>query len=78
MGLNDLNIKQYADKYLKKLQPDRVVKIESGILSTLNLSQGQQKRLALLTAYLEDRPIFLFDEWASEQDPIFREIFSQS
>jgi putative ATP-binding cassette transporter len=44
-------------------------------LSTLDLSQGQRKRLALLTAYLEDRPIYLFDEWASDQDPYFREIF---
>ncbi|MGH9938124.1 MAG: ABC transporter ATP-binding protein, partial [Blastocatellia bacterium] len=38
-------------------------------------SQGQRKRLALLTAYLEDRPIYLFDEWAADQDPHFKEIF---
>ena len=25
--------------------------------------------------YLENRPIYLFDEWASEQDPFFRDIF---
>jgi putative ATP-binding cassette transporter len=24
---------------------------------------------------LEDRPIYLFDEWASDQDPQFKEIF---
>ena len=29
----------------------------------------------LLTAYLEDRPIYLFDEWAADQDPYFKEIF---
>jgi putative ATP-binding cassette transporter len=29
----------------------------------------------LLTAYLENRPIYVFDEWASDQDPFFREIF---
>jgi putative pyoverdin transport system ATP-binding/permease protein len=73
LGLDDTS--QRADKYLKQLQLDRKVQIESGMLSTTNLSQGQQKRLALLTAYLEDRPIYLFDEWASDQDPIFREIF---
>jgi ABC-type thiamine transport system ATPase subunit len=33
--------------------------------------------VALLTAYLEDRPIYLFDEWAADQDPSFREIFYQ-
>jgi putative pyoverdin transport system ATP-binding/permease protein len=50
---------------------------ESIGLSTIELSQGQRKRLALLTAYLEDRDIYIFDEWAADQDPIFREIFYQ-
>lgn len=49
--------------------------MEEGALSTIELSQGQRKRLALLTAYLEDRPIYLFDEWAADQDPLFKEIF---
>src|SRR6185436_1599399 len=44
-------------------------------LSTTALSQGQRKRLALLTAYLENRPFYLFDEWASDQDPLFKDIF---
>ena len=39
------------------------------------MSQGQRKRLALLTAWLEDRPIYVFDEWASDQDPMFKEVF---
>jgi putative ATP-binding cassette transporter len=39
------------------------------------LSQGQRKRLALLNAYLEDRPIYIFDEWAADQDPQFKQIF---
>ena len=43
--------------------------------STISLSQGQRKRLALLTAYLENRPFYLFDEWASDQDPQFKNIF---
>jgi putative pyoverdin transport system ATP-binding/permease protein len=49
--------------------------VRNGVFSTIHLSQGQRKRLALLTAYLEDRPIYLFDEWASDQDPLFRELF---
>jgi len=28
-----------------------------------------------LTAFLEDRPIYVFDEWAADQDPHYREIF---
>ena len=49
--------------------------MEGGKLSTTGLSQGQRKRLALLTAYLEDRPIYLFDEWAADQDPHFKGVF---
>ena len=43
--------------------------------STIKLSTGQRKRLALLVSYLEDRPILLFDEWAADQDFGFREFF---
>jgi len=64
-----------AATYLRKLQIDRKVKVENGVLSTTDLSQGQRKRLALLTAYLEDRSLYLFDEWAADQDPEFKEIF---
>ncbi|MBF1988267.1 cyclic peptide export ABC transporter [Fischerella thermalis] len=61
--------------YLVQLQLDKKVQINNGILSTTLLSQGQRKRLALLTAYLEDRPIYVFDEWASDQDPVFKKVF---
>ncbi len=40
-----------------------------------NLSKGQQKRLALMLAMLEQRPIMVMDEWAAEQDPEFRRYF---
>ena len=61
--------------YLVKLQLNNKVELKDGVLSTTALSQGQRKRLALLTAYLEDRAIYVFDEWASDQDPIFKNIF---
>jgi putative pyoverdin transport system ATP-binding/permease protein len=72
-GLTDVDDK--ASSYLKQLRLDHKVSVESGKLSTTNLSQGQRKRLALLTAYLEDRPIYIFDEWAADQDFEFRELF---
>lgn len=75
LGIQLENLDEQAQKYLQRLQLDHKVHIHEGQLSTLELSQGQRKRLALLTAYLEDRPIYLFDEWASDQDPVFREIF---
>ncbi|RKH47491.1 cyclic peptide export ABC transporter [Corallococcus sicarius] len=65
-----------ARAYLERLQLQRKVRIdENGKLSTTDLSAGQRKRLALLTAYLEDRPVYLFDEWAADQDPHFKEVF---
>ena len=75
LGLEDSNLDNQAQRYLELLQLDHKVKVKHGKLSTTSLSQGQRKRLALLTAYLEDRPIYLFDEWAADQDPIFKEIF---
>jgi putative pyoverdin transport system ATP-binding/permease protein len=44
-------------------------------VSSLELSAGQRKRLALLQAYLEDRAVYVFDEWASDQDPSFKRVF---
>lgn len=39
------------------------------------LSTGQRKRLALVAALAEDRPLYVFDEWAADQDPTFRRYF---
>ncbi len=64
-----------ARRYLERLRLAAKVRIEDGRLSTIELSQGQRKRLALLAAYLEDRPIYLFDEWAADQDPFFKQVF---
>ncbi len=62
-------------KYLEILQLDEKVEIKDGKFSTTKLSTGQKKRLALLVTYLEDRPVYLFDEWAADQDPEFRMFF---
>jgi putative pyoverdin transport system ATP-binding/permease protein len=75
LGLDVPDLDVRAAGYLELLQLRHKVSVQEGRLSTLELSQGQRKRLALLTAYLEDRPIYLFDEWAADQDPVFREIF---
>jgi putative ATP-binding cassette transporter len=49
--------------------------IENGRITETRLSTGQKKRLALVVALLEDKPVYLFDEWAAEQDPRFRKEF---
>lgn len=76
LGLGRPELTRDAREYLVRLQLDEKVSVgEDGSLSTLELSQGQRKRLALLTAFLEDRSIYLFDEWAADQDPEFKDIF---
>ncbi|MFG6100118.1 cyclic peptide export ABC transporter [Leptothoe sp. ISB3NOV94-8A] len=66
---------EQANAYLQALQLAHKVHIQDGKLSDIDLSQGQRKRLALLTTYLEDRPVYLFDEWAADQDPHFKTVF---
>ncbi|MBX3301071.1 MAG: cyclic peptide export ABC transporter [Nitrospira sp.] len=75
LGLSHHDLDGQARAYLDRFQLSSKVSAKDGVLSTLALSQGQRKRLALLTAYLEDRPIYIFDEWAADQDPIFRKVF---
>jgi putative pyoverdin transport system ATP-binding/permease protein len=75
LGLGSGDLDESAREYLEHLHLSHKVKIKDGTLSTTSLSQGQRKRLALLTAYLEDRPFYLFDEWAADQDPHFKNVF---
>ncbi|HEX8145060.1 MAG TPA: cyclic peptide export ABC transporter [Pyrinomonadaceae bacterium] len=75
LGIDTPELDAQAREYLVELQLDHKVEIREGLLSTTALSQGQRKRLALLTAYLEDRPFYVFDEWAADQDPQFKKIF---
>jgi putative ATP-binding cassette transporter len=75
LGQSDAQAERFAPEYLRLLYMDQKVTLQGRIFSTLDLSQGQRKRLALVTAYLEDRPIYVFDEWAADQDPQYKEIF---
>ncbi|GAB7536573.1 cyclic peptide export ABC transporter [Burkholderia sp. 3C] len=72
---------------LDHIEPERVraqiermglaskVEYVAGGFSTHNLSTGQRKRLAMIVSQLEDKDIYLFDEWAADQDERFRDIF---
>lgn len=65
-----------ARKYLETLGLADKIKIEGLGYSTLKaLSYGQQKRLALVCAYMEDRSVYVLDEWAADQDPPFKKFF---
>lgn len=67
--------REAVDHHLEVLRLKNKVTLDDQGFSTLDLSTGQRKRLALLKCFLEDRPILLFDEWAADQDPEFRRAF---
>jgi putative ATP-binding cassette transporter len=74
-GLSSEEIDLRAMQNVKDLGLEGKVTIQNGEFSSTDLSAGQKKRLALLVACLEDRAIYVFDEWAADQDPGFKEIF---
>ncbi|MCE1117372.1 MULTISPECIES: cyclic peptide export ABC transporter [Pseudomonas] len=71
----DQAIPEDANQYLQRLEIAHKVRVEDGQFSTTDLSTGQRKRLALVNAWIEQRPVLVFDEWAADQDPTFRRIF---
>lgn len=74
-GSDAASLASQAARQLERLKLGHKVSVQDGRLSTTDLSTGQRKRLALLHAYLECRPIIVLDEWAADQDPGFREMF---
>lgn len=75
LGMRMSGLDAKAKTLLEELELDHKVNVSDGTFSTTKLSQGQRKRLALLVASLEDRPFYLFDEWAADQDPVFKDVF---
>lgn len=74
-GIDSSNCKEAIEKYLHILELGGKTDIKDGAFTVTHLSTGQKKRLALLTCYLEDKPVYLFDEWAADQDPVFKRFF---
>jgi putative pyoverdin transport system ATP-binding/permease protein len=78
-GVADLRPQQVA------IEAERLavrLKLEQWMLATpdssgtsATLSSGERRRVALLMALLEDRPILVFDEWAADQDPRYKDLF---
>lgn len=64
-----------VDNLLKLMQIDHKTQFRDNRFTKQNLSTGQRKRLALIVTLLEDKPIFIFDEWAADQDPQFKDYF---
>ncbi len=60
---------------IHEMELDGKTQYLDGRFTNINLSTGQRKRLAMIAALLENKSICIFDEWAADQDPHFREIF---
>ncbi len=73
-GLDDIDRSQAAE-LLGTFDLTDTVTISDQAFSRVDLSSGQRRRLALIAALLERRPILLIDEWTADQAPEFRSHF---
>jgi putative ATP-binding cassette transporter len=76
-GVGDIP-EERVQELLKLMGIEHKTGIKNGRFTNINLSTGQRKRLALVMAYLEDKPVYVFDEVAADQDPQFRIYFYET
>ena len=67
-----------VDELLRRMEISEKTAFRDGRFSNILLSTGQRKRLALVVSYLEDKPVYVFDEVAADQDPRFRGYFYET
>jgi putative ATP-binding cassette transporter len=75
-GLSQVSDEQVRER-LQQLRLADKTDYVGGRFSELALSTGQRKRMAMAVALLEDRSVYVFDEWAADQDPEFRQYYYQ-
>ncbi len=73
-GMDEID-PDHAQDLIRMMQLEDKVSLEKNRFTTLELSAGQKKRLALIAALLENKPVYVFDEWAADQDTQFRKYF---
>jgi ABC-type siderophore export system, fused ATPase and permease components len=76
-GIDDIDPAR-VHALLKDMQLADKIAFRNGRFSTTDLSTGQRKRLAMIVALLEGRPVCVFDEWAADQDPDFRRSYYEA
>ncbi|MEI5640045.1 MULTISPECIES: cyclic peptide export ABC transporter [unclassified Pseudoalteromonas] len=64
-----------VQRYMDMFKLTGKTELVGNIFTTTKLSDGQRRRLALLVALMEDKDIYIFDEWAADQDPEFKDFF---
>lgn len=71
------NNKEYQE-LLRIMELDKVITDDKEDSARRPFSKGQGKRMSLIFALLEDKPILVLDEWAADQDPHFRKYFYEN
>lgn len=69
--------RERAASLIDEMEVENKAHLDGRRFSTVDLSTGQRKRLALVATQLENPPIMVLDEWAADQDPHFRAKFYQ-
>lgn len=69
--------RERAAALIEEMEIGNKAHLDGRRFSTVDLSSGQRKRLALVATQLENPPIMVLDEWAADQDPHFRAKFYQ-
>lgn len=73
-GLGEIDERRIRE-LLKLMQLTDKTEYQEGRFTEQDLSTGQKKRLAFVAALLEEKPIYILDELAADQDPQFRKYF---
>jgi putative ATP-binding cassette transporter len=76
-GLSDA-APERVNALLELMEISNKTAFRNGRFTNTHLSTGQRKRLALIVSYLEDKPVYVFDEVAADQDPHFRRYFYET
>jgi putative ATP-binding cassette transporter len=74
---DDYRLEQNKDyrELLKIMELDAMISDDKEESARRPFSKGQSKRMSLIFALLERKPILVLDEWAADQDPYFRKYF---
>jgi len=73
-GFDDVN-EDKVNELLAVMDIHQKTEVVDKQFTTIHLSTGQRKRIAMVVALMEDRPIYAFDEWAADQDPAYKDYF---
>lgn len=76
-GIEEIDVAR-VNSLLLEMDLDKKTSFSNGSFTNINLSTGQKKRLALIAALMDDKPICVFDEVAADQDPVFRKYFYEN